>query len=132
MTRIVVHTAISAALALVGFYSSPSLAADGDNSGKQIKRFEFVAPKAPVAQLVPPKAQFVAPKAGRTGGLSSGGGSPTTVFRLTPKAPPVDSASALAPPRLSSLRPRLRKTGLVAARSRPNLSRRKPRRPKPR
>jgi hypothetical protein len=26
-----------------------------------------VAPKAPVAQLVPPKAQFVAPKAGRTG-----------------------------------------------------------------
>ena len=38
MTRIVVHTPISAALALAGFYSSPSLAADGDNSGKQIKR----------------------------------------------------------------------------------------------
>jgi len=37
MTRIVVHTAISAALALAGFYSSPSLAADGDNCGKQIK-----------------------------------------------------------------------------------------------
>jgi hypothetical protein len=66
MIRIIVHTAISA-LALAGFYSSPSLAADGNNSGKQIKRFEFVAPKAPVAQLVPPKAQFVAPKAGRTG-----------------------------------------------------------------
>ena len=37
MTRIVVHSQISAALALAGFYSSPSLAADGDNCGKQIK-----------------------------------------------------------------------------------------------
>lgn len=38
MTRIIVHTAISAALALAGFYSSPSLAADGDNSGKLRRR----------------------------------------------------------------------------------------------
>jgi hypothetical protein len=89
MIRIILHTAISAALTLVTFYSSPGLAADRDNSGKQIKRFEFVAPKAPVAQLVPPKAQFVAPKAGRTG---SGLGS-TTVFRLTPKAPPAGSST---------------------------------------
>lgn len=64
MTRIVLHTDISAALTLVTFYSSPGLAADRDHSGKS---FQFVAPKAPVAQFVPPKAQFVAPKAGRTG-----------------------------------------------------------------
>ena len=93
MARIVLHTAISAALTLVTFYSSPGLAADHDHSGKS---FQFVAPKAPVAQFVPPKAQFVAPKAGRTGS-----GTITAQF-------------------------------VAAARSRPNLSRRKPIRPKPR
>jgi hypothetical protein len=60
MTRIILRTAISAALALVTFYSSSGLAADRDHS---VKSFQFVAPKAPVAQFVPPKAQFVAPKA---------------------------------------------------------------------
>jgi hypothetical protein len=103
MARIVLHTAISAALTLVTFYSSPGLAADRDHSGKS---FQFVAPKAPVAQFVPPKAQFVAPKAGRTGS-----GTITAQF-VAPKA--------------------IRKVGLAAARSRPNLSRRKPIRPKPR
>src|SRR5262245_18509835 len=86
MTRTVVHTAISAAFALVACYSSPRLTADGDTAAKQIKRFEFMAPKAPVAQFVQRKAQFVPPKAGRTGG------SPTTVFRLTPNAPPAGSS----------------------------------------
>jgi len=88
MARIVLHTAISAALTLVTFYSSPGLAADRDNSGKQIKRFEFVAPKAPVAQFVPPKAQFVAPKAGRTGS-----GTITAQF-VAPKAKKDGSSSS--------------------------------------
>jgi hypothetical protein len=109
MTRTVLQTAVSAAaaLALVTCFSSPSFAADGDNqnSTKQIKTLKFVAPKAPVAQ-------FVAPKSGRTGsGLGSNGGSPTTVFRLTPKAPVAGSSSGSGTTTAQFVAPKAKKTG---------------------
>jgi hypothetical protein len=107
MTRTVLHTAVSAAaaLALITCFSGSSFAADGDNSAKQIKTLKFVAPKAPVAQ-------FVAPKSGRTGsGLGSNGGSPTTVFRLTPKAPVAGSSSGSSTTTAQFVAPKAKKTG---------------------
>jgi hypothetical protein len=133
MTRTVLHTAVSAAAALsfAICFSGSSFAADGDNSTKQIKTLKFAAPKAPVAQFVTPKApvaQFVPPKSGRTGsGLGSNGGSPTTVFRLTPKAPVAGSSSGSATTTAQFVAPKANKTAR-AARSRPNSSRRRPRR----
>jgi hypothetical protein len=107
MTRTVLRTAVSAAaaLALITCFSGSSFAADGDNSAKQIKTLKFVAPKAPVAQ-------FVAPKSGRTGsGLGSNGGSPTTVFRLTPKAPVAGSSSGSGTTTAQFVAPKAKKTG---------------------
>jgi hypothetical protein len=106
MTRTVLQTAVSAAaaFALAICFSGPGFAADGDNSGKQIKRFEFVAPKAPVAQFVPPKS-------GRTGSGLGSGGSPTTVFRLTPKAPVAGSSSGSGTTTAQFVAPKAKKTG---------------------
>jgi hypothetical protein len=117
MTRTVLHTAVSAAAALsfAICFSGSSFAADGDNSTKQIKTLKFVAPKAPVAQFVTPKApvaQFVPPKSGRTGsGLGSNGGSSTTVFRLTPKAPVAGSSSGSGTTTAQFVAPKANKTG---------------------
>jgi hypothetical protein len=105
--RTVLRTAVSAAaaFALITCFSGSSFAADGDNSAKQIKTLKFVAPKAPVAQ-------FVAPKSGRTGsGLGSNGGSPTTVFRLTPKAPVAGSSSGSGTTTAQFVAPKAKKTG---------------------
>jgi hypothetical protein len=57
-------------------------------------------------------AQFVAPKSGRTGsGLGSNGGSPTTVFRLTPKAPVAGSSSGSGTTTAQFVAPKAKKTG---------------------
>jgi hypothetical protein len=114
MTRTALHTTLStiAAIALATTCATASFAADGDNSGKQTKTLKFVAPKAPVAQFVPPKApvaQFVPPKAGRD--LGNNGGSPKTLFRLTPKAPVFGSNTGSGSTTAQFVAPKAKKTG---------------------
>lgn len=113
MTRIVLHTALSAIAALTLALSGPSFAADADTQGK-IKKFEFVAPKAGRDIATPPVAKFLPPKTGRVDTASgSGGGSPTTLFSLTPKAPRagIGSGSGSGSSTVQFVAPKAKKTG---------------------
>ena len=111
MTRIVLHTALSAIAALTLALSGPSFAADGDTQGK-IKTFEFVAPKAGRDIAKAPVAKFLPPKTGRVDTASgSGGGAPTTLFSLTPKAPRTGIGSGSGSATAQFVAPKAKKTG---------------------
>jgi hypothetical protein len=110
MTRIVLHTALSAIAALTLALSGPSFAADGDTQGK-IKTFEFVAPKAGRDIAKAPVAKFLPPKTGRVDTASgSGGGAPTTLFSLTPKAPRTGIGSGSGSATAQFVAPKAKKT----------------------
>lgn len=115
MTRIVLHTALSAVAALTlaaTCLSAPSFAADGDKDAAKIKTLKFVAPKAGREIASPPVAKFLPPKTGRVDTASgSGGGSPTTLFSLTPKAPRAGIGSASGSSTAQFVAPKAKKTG---------------------
>jgi hypothetical protein len=111
MTRIVLHTALSTIAALTLAVSGPSYAADGDTKGK-IKTFELVAPKAGRDIAKPPVARILPPKTGRVDTASgSGGGTPSTLFSLTPKAPRAGIGSGSGPSTAQFVAPKAKKTG---------------------
>ena len=111
MTRIVLHTALSAVAALTLALSGPSFAADADTQGK-IKTFKFVAPKADRDVAKAPVARILPPKTGRVDTASgSGGGTPSTLFSLTPKAPRAGIGSGSGSSTAQFVAPKAKKTG---------------------
>jgi hypothetical protein len=112
MTRTVLHTALSAVAALTLALSGPSFAADGDKDTAKIKKFEFVAPKAGRDIASPPVAKFLPPKTGRVDTASgSGGGTPSTLFSLTPKAPRAGIGSGSGSSTAQFVAPKAKKAG---------------------